>query len=111
MRSPSLRPIWDLLSTLRFVFARRPVVLRRCVQAYRFDNLQGRAALVADIRRELSDIDQLLDRDSLSLFEAGGGETSGGMESPAQDGGALVWRLAMLRAYDELPLIARGQGW
>ncbi len=108
MHSPSLHPIWVFLFTIRFVFARRPVVLRRCVQAYRFGDLKGRAALVADIRRELSEVDRYLDRDSLPPIEAGGGKASVVMASPAQDGGGLVWRLAMLRAFDELSPIAGG---
>lgn len=105
IETPSLGEIWRLLPELRREFGTRPAILRREVDQLQFADLQGRAALVADIRRELDHLEWSLEAeppaqralvtpDGYVVQDGRGGSASVG------NGGGLIWRLAMLSAYD-----------
>ncbi len=69
-----------------------------------FDDRRGRAALVADIRRELQVLDHQLDGESPATFKLRPDESAEQVAtvSTVVNAGGLIWRLAMLNAYDAI---------
>ncbi len=104
IETPSLSEIWKILPGLRREFGSRPAILRRKVDDLCFNDLKGRAALVADIRRELDHLGEALDSGPQPLWVTtpDSGAVQSGECSPVGNGGGLIWRLAMLNAYDAL---------
>ena len=101
---PSMRDASDALGRMYGECMRQPQALRREVERYEYGDLHGRPALVADIRRELALILDALDREPQPVVSDDA--PTGASVSPTPSGGGLVWRLAVLRAYDNLSAAA-----
>ena len=88
----AIQGVWESLWALRAQLDKnRPATLRRAVEMMMFGDLRGRAALVADIRRELSIIDDALNRPVEPVYRLGDGEPEHmGARSTVGDGGGLV---------------------
>jgi len=76
---------------------KQPHALQQAVDSYHFGDLTGRAALAADIRREVG-----------LILNALASEHPAGNVSAVPNGGGLIWRLAMLRAYENLTAAREG---
>jgi len=101
LEMPAMPDAWAALRAMYDDCMRQPQALRRSVEGSRYGELQGRPALVADIRRELALIADTLDTGPLPLYSSDRGDT-GAQVSPIPDGGGLASRLAILKAYDNL---------